>query len=150
MPHPLALFSLKPLNERAKNVVFNPQNKHLRSTISNGVVGLDIGFHIRSQSQSTLATLGRNADIIVEGSIIAKIQCAFELDLDSSLVVLHDESNSQSTQVFGDDAIPFEHPRPRRVVVGEKFNRQFGMGGVRQNLVQFELIWHQDIMKTVE
>lgn len=151
MPHPLALFSLKPLNERARNVVAHPGNAHRRSALSDGEVGLDVGFHIHSQSHNTLAILGRGGtDIIVEGSLISRIQCSFELNPDSGLVVLYDRSHGQSTQVFGEHATPFELDRNRRVVVGKGINTKFGMGGERQNLIEFELIWHQDIMKTTE
>lgn len=151
MPHPLALFSLKPLNERARNVVAHPGNAHRRSALSDGEVGLDVGFYIHSQSHNTLATLGRGGtDIIVEGSLISRIQCSFELDPDSGLIVLYDRSHGQSTQVFGEHATPFELDRNRRVVVGEGINTKFGMGGERQNLIEFELIWHQDIIKTTE
>jgi hypothetical protein len=87
-PHPLALFSLIPQNARAKDVVAHPCNSHLVSTLRNGTLALDIGFNIRSQSCNTLATLGRNGDIILEGSSIAKVQCSFEIDLDTNVVML--------------------------------------------------------------
>jgi hypothetical protein len=69
-PHPLALFSLYPLNARAKDVVAHPGNSHLVSACDEvGNLVLDVGFHIRSQSRNTLATLGRSdTDIILEGS----------------------------------------------------------------------------------
>jgi hypothetical protein len=79
-PHPLALFSLIPQNARAKDVVAHPCNSHLASTLRDGTLALDIGFNIRSQSCNTLATLGRNGDIILEGSSIAKVQSSFEID----------------------------------------------------------------------
>lgn len=66
-PNPLALFSLVPENKRAKDAVAHPSNSYLVSTVSkDGTLALDIGFHIRSQSCNTLATLGRNdTDIIL-------------------------------------------------------------------------------------
>jgi len=98
-PHPLALFSLEPENERAKNVVAHPCNSHLVSTLrDDGAIALDIGFNIRSKSCNTLATLGRGeADIILEGSSIAKVQCSFEIDLDTNVVMLYDRSHGQTT-----------------------------------------------------
>jgi hypothetical protein len=76
-PHPLALFSLcsKPRNERAERVVSYLDNIRHVSTLSDGVEALNVGFHIRGKSSTTLATLGRGikADIYVEGSSIAKI-----------------------------------------------------------------------------
>jgi hypothetical protein len=95
-PHPLALFSLKPLNPRAKDVVAHPCNSHLVSTVGDdGALALDIGFHIRSKSCNTLATLGRGeTDIFVEGSSIAKVQCSFEIDLDTNVVSGHPEAQA--------------------------------------------------------
>ena len=75
-PHPLALFSLLPYdsNERAKAVVAHPCNSHLVSTTNDGELALDVGFHIRSKSHNTLATLGRgDTDIFMGGASIAKI-----------------------------------------------------------------------------
>lgn len=150
-PDPLALFSLNPLNERAEEIVAHPINEGFVSTLDNGMLALDIG-HIRSKSgPTTLATLGHGgADIYVQGSMIARIQCSFEVDLDTHVVMLYDRSHSQTTQVFGkpgEIVIPFEDGRPRKIVVQEGFNTIIGMGGAARNLVLFELVWHQDRMK---
>lgn len=143
-PHPLALFSLKPANDRARSVVAHPSNSYLVSTLSDGTLALDIGPHIRSQSCGTLATLGRNGtDIILEGSSIARLQCSFEFDLESRLVMFYDRSNGQSTQVSGKKATPFEYGRLRRVLVQHDLNTRIGIGGVRYNLIEFDLHWHQ-------
>jgi len=107
-PHPLALFSLAPINERAEAVVAHTENSSFVSTLDDGTLALDIG-HIRSKScNTTLATLGRgDADIFVGGSSIAKIQCSFEI-LDTNVVMFYDRSHGQTTQVFGEHATPFE------------------------------------------
>lgn len=143
MPHALALFSLVPLNERAEAVLTHRSNEHLVSRLKDGTLALDIG-HVRplSGNNATLATLGRNGDVIVEGSSIAKLQCSFEIDLDTRVVMFYDRSHSQTSQVSGDNATPFEYGRLRKVVVQEKINTIIGMGGVGRNLVQFELEWH--------
>ncbi len=153
-PHPLALFSLLPHqeNERAKFVVSHPDNIHHVSTFSNGKEALDIGFHIRGKSSTTLATLGRGveADIYMEGSSIAKVQCSFEIDLEAGVVMLYDRSHGCTTQVFGENATPFEHGRIRKVLVQQDLNTIIGMGGEGRDLVQFELEWHQDPTRTAE
>ncbi|TAQ85243.1 hypothetical protein B7494_g6429 [Chlorociboria aeruginascens] len=151
-PHPLALFSLKPYNPRARHDLALPCNSHLVSILpKSGDLVLDVGFNIRSQSHGTLATIGRNGtDIIIQRSGIVRVQCSFEIDLDSKVVMLYDGSNGQTTQVFGDDAIPFEHGRLRRVVVKDDLNTMIGMGGVRCDLVQSELIWHKDSENMIE
>jgi hypothetical protein len=153
-PHPLALFSLAPVsgNERAERIVSHQDNSHLVSTLTNGTLALDVGFHIHGKSSKTLVTLGRgvDADIYVEGSSIAKIQCSFEIDSDTGVVMLYDRSFARSTQVFGENAMPFEHERDRKVLVQKGLNTILGMGGERRNLVQFKLEWHQDPTHTAE
>ncbi|KAJ9155641.1 Serine/threonine-protein kinase 33 [Pleurostoma richardsiae] len=150
-PHPLALFSLLPLNERAEAVLAHQSNGHLVSRLEDGKLALDIG-HVRPMSggNATLATLGRNGDVFVEGSSIAKIQCSFEIDLNTKVVMFYDRSHGQTSQVFGKNASPFEYGRPRRVVVQEDTNTIIGMGGVGRDLIQFELIWHCFPSETAE
>ncbi|KAJ6143033.1 hypothetical protein N7471_002486 [Penicillium samsonianum] len=149
--HRLALFSLKPLNEHAKNVVNHPWNQHLTSKLTDGTIVLDIGFQIRSRSHHTLATLGRgDADIFVDGITIANIQCSFEIEPATNVIMLYDRSHGQTTQLFGNDAVPFEHGRFRQVVVQKDLNSRLGMGGRAQNTVQFEFIWYQDFPETAE
>lgn len=73
-PHPLALFSLVPKTRRAEEVVTRPCNNHFVSMQKGGELALDIG-HVRSKSEdnNTLATLGRDGDIFVDGASIARI-----------------------------------------------------------------------------
>ncbi|KAI1348384.1 kinase-like domain-containing protein [Xylaria sp. FL0043] len=146
-PHPLALFSLVPLNTRAHEVVADPSNAHLASRLPDDTLVLDIG-HVRSKSPldtaTTLATLGRDADILVSGSIISRVQCSFEIDPTTNVVMFYDRSHSQSSQVFGKNAIQFGYGRPRKVVVNNDTNTKIGMGGQKRNLVIFELRWHYD------
>lgn len=149
--HQDALFSLNALNDLAMAVVAHPFNHHLVSRLPEGGPVLDVGFNIRSKSRNTLATLGRSeTDIILEGDSIAKVQCSFEVDLDSGIVMLYDRSNGLTTQVFGDHATPFQHGRCRRVVVQMGLNTMIGIGGIRCDLVQFELIWHLNPSETIE
>ncbi|KJZ69990.1 hypothetical protein HIM_10617 [Hirsutella minnesotensis 3608] len=150
-PHRLALFSLKPLNERALDVVVHPNNEHLVTMLKDGEYVLDIG-HVRPMSgdTATLATLGRNGDVFVGGSSIAKVQCSFEMDPNTSVVMFYDRSHSLTTQVWGENATPFEHGRPRKIVVHEGLNTIIGMGGERRNLVLFELKWPPDPAEAME
>jgi hypothetical protein len=143
-PHPLALFSLVPVkgNERAKRAVAHPDNIRHVSTFSNGREALDVGFHIRGRSSTTLATLGRGteADIYLEGSSIAKVQCSFEIDLDTGVVMLYDRSHGCTTQVSGENAMPFERERVQKVLVQKGLNTIIGMGGERRDL--FNSSWN--------
>ncbi|KND88693.1 hypothetical protein TOPH_06734, partial [Tolypocladium ophioglossoides CBS 100239] len=91
---------LYPFNNRAKSVLAHPSNEHLLAWLNRRLV-LSIG-HIRpiSGDSTTLATLGRNGDVIVEGYTIAKIQCSFEIDLDTKVVMFCDRSHNQTSQVL--------------------------------------------------
>jgi len=154
-PHPLTLFSLVPLNQRAHDIVNHSSNSHMVSTLPEGKLALDIGFHIRPRSRNTLATLGRSADvdIFVEGSSIAKTQCSFEIDDPTTgVVMLYDRSHLQTTQVFGENVKPFELGRVRRVVVARNVNTEFGIGGQRGNLARFGLEWcnEDDVMRNIK
>jgi hypothetical protein len=151
-PHPAALFSLIPRNDRAKAVVEHPSNSHLVWMSPAGVLGINIGFNVPSDSSNVLATLGRhNTNIYMEGRGISKLQCSFEIDPDTGVVMLYDRSTEHTTQVSGPVTFPFEHGRvPRKILVQKDLNILVGMGGKRCNLVEFELRWHQDSSKTEE
>lgn len=150
-PHPLACFALEPKNDRARSVLNHPENCAFVSTLSNGTLALDVG-HIRSKSgNTTLATLGRgDTDIFIEGSSTAKIQCSFEINPATNVVMLYDRSHGQTTQVFGEYSTPFESGRLRKIVVQKELNTVIGMGGVERNLVQFELHWHHTKDEIIE
>ncbi|KUI63690.1 Mitogen-activated protein kinase kinase kinase YODA [Cytospora mali] len=59
--------------------------------------------------------------------------------------MFYDRSHSQTCQVYGENASPFEYARPsRKVVVLRTNNTIIGMGGVARDLFKFELIWHDE------
>ena len=151
-PHPLALFSLIPLNDKAEAVLNHPDNSHLVSLVPGDeqVFGIEVGFHIKSSSRCTLATIGRNGDITVEESSISRIQCSFEIHEEFGTVILYDRSNSQTTQVFGTNRTPFEPGRIRRIAVAKSLNTVLGMAGKGCNLIQFKLEWHQRMLDPKE
>jgi hypothetical protein len=64
--------------------------------------------------------------------------------------MLYDRSHGQTTQVYGENATPFEYGRPRRLVVQEDLNTIVGMGGKGRDLVRFELEWHQNPVETLD
>jgi hypothetical protein len=153
------LFSLIPYaeNEPAKRAIAHPANIRHVSTLPNGVEGLDVGFHIRGKPSKTLATIGRGTeadirveDIRAEGSTISTIQCSFEIDFETGVVMLYDRSHARRTQVSGENATPFEPRRIRKVLVQQNLNTIIGMGGKRQDLFQFRLEWHQNPTNTAK
>ena len=150
-PHSRSVFSLIPLNDRAKAVVEHPNNVHLLSVVNvdNPLApglhyGLNVGSHIRSRSKSTLASLGRNADIYVPGSDISRIHCAFEVHETSGGIMLQDYSSRRNTRIEGTDALSFDPWLPlRRILVAPKLNPQFSFGGRNEKAVSFYIHWHQ-------
>ena len=146
--HPRALFSLIPMNDRAREVVSHPMNAHLVSVHvptedDPEPLRLDIGPHIGSRSRYTLATIGRCGDICVDGgSGISRIQCSFEIDPSTQEIMIQDRSSTRSTQLHGESAMPFEQGRPhRRVIIDDETNLEFGFGGEGRKLYHFEIFW---------
>lgn len=127
------------------DVVKHPDNAHLISELpdSRHRLGINVGFHIHSPLWYTLATLGRSGDITVEGPSISRIHCTFEINEKFGTVILYDRSTSQSTQVSGEVSLPFEPGGVRRAAVAPRLNTILGIGGVRCDLIRFEMVWHQ-------
>ncbi|KAI0439398.1 kinase-like domain-containing protein [Xylaria telfairii] len=151
MPSPKALFALLPLSDRAHEVLRSPRNKRFLSKLGNGTPVLDIG-HVRSKSanSSTLVTLGRDGDIVLEGGNISKTHCSFEIDPDTHVVMFYDRSHSQTCQVYGQPSYPFQYGRPRKIAVLHNLNGIIGIGGVGRDLFQFRIKWYQDTLETIE
>lgn len=142
MSHSSALFTLLPLNDAATAVVESEPNKHLVSESNDGSQVLEIGnFASASKDSAVLATLGRDGDIVIPGKSISKIQCSFEINVETNIVMFYDKSHSQTTQVMGKKVFPFEYGRPRRVAVLRGVNTAIGMGGIKKDMIQFAIVW---------
>ncbi len=137
-----ALLMLVPANEKAKELLHDPDNSPCQDQF--GKRGFDIGHRLSSSGDpSTLATVGRNGDIKLQGGIFSKIQCSFVVHETSKRVLFYDRSSNLSCRVYGGEReYPFEHGRtPRRVVVSPECNIYIGMGGERKDLLRFQLLW---------
>jgi hypothetical protein len=106
------LFSLCPYhkNERAERLITYLNNGYNVLILSHSTLALDVGFYLRGKSSKTLVILGRgiNTNIYVEGSSILRVQYLFEIDLDTSVIMLYDRLFANSTQVFSENATLFE------------------------------------------
>ncbi|KIW82967.1 hypothetical protein Z517_02210 [Fonsecaea pedrosoi CBS 271.37] len=147
-PHPSTVFSLVPINGRAEAAVTHSLNSHLISVVqlpnNSSKIGINVGPHIGSSSQNTLATLGRSgADITLEGATISRIHCSFEVNENFGTILLYDRSSTQPTKFFGPDSRPFERGQIRRVVVTPEMNTLLGIGGDNCELLLFRLFWHK-------
>lgn len=155
-PYSNALFSLLPLNSHAEAVTSDARNRHLAYKTHGGRFAISIGFHIPSKTRDshTLAMIGRgdDVDIYVGGSTISKFQCSFEVNLDTKVIMLFDRSTAHTTQVYGENATPFQHerPPPRKVVVDRGLNELIGIGGAARKLIQFQLEWPEDPSQTTK
>ncbi|KAK3380174.1 hypothetical protein B0T24DRAFT_675888 [Lasiosphaeria ovina] len=145
------VFYLRPLNDRAQAVIENPKNKdHVRLSRTNERV-LSVG-HVRStrgEHRTTLTAIGLDADIVVDGCSIAKIQCSFEIDIEKGLLVFYDRSHLQTSNVFGPCATPFQPGSPRNITLLAGTDTIIGMGGPQSTHVMFELVWYDDRYRTV-
>ncbi len=145
-PHSKALFSLVPVNEKAKIVVQDEDNSPLVSMSSKSHVdSFDIGFHINSQSSvNTLVTFGRyDCDIFLRPLSISRIHCSFEIDdPNTGIIMFYDRSPRHNTRVSGAYSKTFESGRlPRRVLVHPGFNEIISMGGINGDLIRFKIEW---------
>lgn len=153
-PDSLTLFSLLPESlddQRAISIIKHVNNRYLFSPMPDGTPALSIGLNNHRKSPKTLATLGRGpeADIYVEGPKISRIQCSFEINSDTGVIMFYDRSTACTSQVYGANATPFEHGRvPRRILVENDLNTVIGMGGERRSLIRFRLHWYQDQSQT--
>ncbi|KAI0865227.1 hypothetical protein F4860DRAFT_527931 [Xylaria cubensis] len=141
-------FALVPINDWAHSALEIPHNRPYLSRLDNGQLVFDIGrVRLNLADSSTLATLGRNGDIVLEGIDISKTQCSFEINLKANVVMFCDESRNCTSKVFGQDS-PLELGRPRKVVICQGINYIIGIGGVSSDIYQFELIWYQSPLQT--
>ncbi|OAL22371.1 putative peroxisomal-coenzyme A synthetase [Fonsecaea nubica] len=151
-PHPSTVFSLVPINPRAKAVLDHPSNGHLISVVHNpddplNNLGINVGPHISSSSQYALTTLGRGGtDITLEGATISRTHCSFDINQEFGTILLHDRSTAQATNFFGEDRQSFEKGRIRRVVVAPAVNTLLGIGGHDGRQLLFKLLWHKEVI----
>ncbi|EFX03504.1 serine/threonine-protein kinase-like protein [Grosmannia clavigera kw1407] len=149
MSHHLALFSLLPLNAAAAKVVKAKENIGIASIlVVDGVRrhALDIGrTRTKLGDCGTLATLGRCGDVVVDEPYISRIQCSFEVNPSSKIVMFCDRSPSQTCEVFGDEVFSLDRGQgfrgARKVAVTRKINTIIGMGGTGGDLIKFRLVW---------
>ncbi|KAI1745976.1 hypothetical protein F4680DRAFT_442247 [Xylaria scruposa] len=139
-----AMIALVPINDRAHEALRLPRNRYSLSDQNSHQV-FDLR-RIRSADSSTLATLGRNGDIVLQGSDISNTQCSIKINLEANVVIFCDESRNCSSKVYGHDA-PIECGRPRKIVLCQGINYIIGIGD-ENDPYQFELIWYQNSSQT--
>ncbi|KAL3958286.1 hypothetical protein ACCO45_006448 [Purpureocillium lilacinum] len=122
-PPSFALLSLVPVSKPAEEVAAHVGNRHLIWKRQRGDFAIAIG-HVRSTvNSSTLASIGRNADIIVHSGSISQIQYCRQ----------HRYSGRAARPSPGES-------RSTVIECGEDL--QLGFGGIEGNLYLFDIEWH--------
>ncbi|EPE33413.1 hypothetical protein GLAREA_06426 [Glarea lozoyensis ATCC 20868] len=150
-PQSQPLFYLKAINKSAELVVADPRNSAVQSTLADGTPVLDIVVGIATKHPDNIGlTVGSlNCDIIVGNPEVCGHQCTFRLEPGG--IILCDESPKSTTQVFGENAFPFDQIHCKRYYLAEGFNTKIGLGStVGCGAVQFEVVWYPNAAQTVE
>ncbi|CAI6083255.1 unnamed protein product [Clonostachys chloroleuca] len=140
------LFYLAPANRKAIKVVTSPANSEFRASQRAeeeiGTVALSVGVIPSAKGGKTLLTLGRKGDITVEGGDdgISDIHCCFKINPETGVVMLHDKSNNNTTQVGGH---VFPERRSRKVAMTPGKYELFNIG--RHRKIKFKLVWSGDV-----
>lgn len=145
------LFSLRGYNSKGTAVVTDSNNRHFLSE-SNGDPVLEIRYDHQSKSPDTLLTIGRLGDVRVDNRLISRIQCSFEIDQKTGIIMLYDRSTSGSTQVHseGSNCMKMKTDNHvRRVLVNGNINTVIGMGGTYSDNVMFELLWNYNTLQAM-
>ena len=127
MPTAPAIFTLVPSNAKAQKIVESRKNAQHRSNLHGIRKGLDV-TPATGRRRHILATIGRaGCDITIEGAATSQFQCEFEV-FPSGTIILRDRSSKNSTEVTGENSVPFRLGGTREVVVSPYMNTEFGMG----------------------
>lgn len=105
LPDPDTLFHLVPVNHFASQAIHDPKNARFVSLSRDGRRGLEVGFHVPSVPRPPLiTTLGEDADLALRvtdfTNSMCKIHAAFEINIQSRLVVLSVKSKTISTVTY--------------------------------------------------
>ena len=134
-----ALCFVVPTNDAAKELLDYEENEtHI--AVHNGEQGFSIGYYMSDSNEVvTVATMGDCGDIVLPSDTFSETHCAFEINLNTGYLILHDRSPTRSYKV---DDYPFENTRElRRVVIDLDFNRHFSMTGTDGTILQFRIDW---------
>ena len=139
-PNPNTLFHLVPTNQVAQDALLHPDNIHFVSTSREGLLGLEVGYHVSSMRQGLVITrLGRNADLILQESSLEKpmsrVHVAFEINYSTAVVILSVRSKQVSSVTFAvredkKDVPGNENPIQRNVPEGDVTGEPITSGGV--------------------
>lgn len=79
--HPDTLFHLEPIGADAISAALHHENAAFISMSSDGAPALEIGYHVSSRPRGgrVIATLGREADLVLLGANIARVHFSFEV-----------------------------------------------------------------------
>jgi hypothetical protein len=143
-PHPQTLFHLVPA-KRSKPANDSLLDSHNELYVSNCNTernrdGLEIGYHVPERPRpQVIVEVGRDADLILQGSSISRIHFAFELHPESGEIMFCDRSRYQNTEI---DPLGFRTDGGLRQVVlqvGTKYDIR--AGGENADEYIFHIEW---------
>jgi len=147
---PHYIFALVADNDLSHDVVTNMKNRHLLVRLRTGELALAIGSHIRNDpADDTLATMGCSAedcDIAIDDAscTLSHTQCAFRINDETGAVMLYDLSKKGDMLVSGRGVPGHDFNRmlePRKIMIHNRFNNIFSMGGTKRDLYRFLVDW---------
>ncbi|KAI1337291.1 kinase-like protein [Xylariaceae sp. FL0016] len=132
------LLHLVPANRTSRGALDLPANKEIVSPSRSGPPGLEVGYHTSKWREHTvIATLGRKADIVLEGEDIFRQHISFERVPDTGLIVLSvnsKQAHSVEFQVKGPRSNEKESFGDGVLLYGQDYE-------IRIASYEFHLIW---------
>lgn len=98
---PSILFHLIPLNDISRETLVHPDNRRFVSPVAadEGLLGLEVGFHVSSVPGRVIARLGRDSDLILGRRNISSVHVAFEIHPDTLVLLLSVRAKCASSVV---------------------------------------------------
>lgn len=106
---PRTIFHLTYQNAAARQVLERPENRTFVSAANDNRLGLEIGYHVPSTPGGQVITrLGRDADLILPGTDVARFHIAFQVHPDTLAVLLSVRAKEPSQVTVEHTARNFE------------------------------------------
>ncbi|KAL9024816.1 MAG: hypothetical protein Q9196_006237, partial [Gyalolechia fulgens] len=149
IPHRQTILHLIPRSSQAEDALSHPDNAPFVSlstrltTDSSSIeqeLGLEIGYHVPVRPcPEVVVEVGRNADLVLPGPSMSKVQFSFEVHPESKEIMFHDRSRYHSTRI-DPDGFRLDG-NFRQIVLRPGVEYCISAGGEKKNLYMFDLWW---------
>ncbi|KAG5977504.1 hypothetical protein E4U55_006747 [Claviceps digitariae] len=132
-------FCLVDIEPEAADIIRRPKNTHLLFQLRDGRLALRINFGTLHYTGISVATMGRSKDatVYVGRAGTSKIQCCFELDHETNMIMFYDRSSTETTTISG------EYEVWHSAFMRPPFNYLISMGR-RGDEAIFQVLWPWD------